>query len=72
MSLRHCFDPQLFILGGGVIEACGGFLLPIVQHAIDHDPFFRKVGRCRVVCARLGDDAVVLGAVALARQGSGR
>lgn len=66
VALRHVFDPKLFILGGGLIEACGGFLLPLVRRAVDADPFFRKVGKCPVVEAELGDDAVVLGAVALA------
>ncbi|MBI4347424.1 MAG: ROK family protein [Elusimicrobia bacterium] len=67
LSLRHALDPNLFVFGGGLVEACGDFLLPIVQKAIDRDPFFRKVGACRVVEAKLGDDAVILGAVALAR-----
>ncbi|MEK7747425.1 MAG: ROK family protein, partial [Elusimicrobiota bacterium] len=43
VSLRHVFDPELFILGGGLIEACGGRILPIVQRALDSDPFFRKL-----------------------------
>ena len=67
VGLRHCFDPELFILGGGVIEACGEFILPIVKRRLAADPLFRRVGPCRVTRSRLGDDAVVLGAVALAR-----
>lgn len=68
VSIRHCFDPELFILGGGVIEACGDFILPIVKRRLAADPLFRKIGPCRVTRSRLGDDAVVLGAVALARR----
>lgn len=67
VSIRHCFDPELFVLGGGVIEACGDFLLPIVKKRLADDALFRKVGAVRVSRSRLGDDAVVLGAVALAR-----
>jgi glucokinase len=67
VSIRHCFDPELFVLGGGVIEACGDFLLPIVKKRLADDALFRKVGSIRVSRSRLGDDAVVLGAVALAR-----
>jgi glucokinase len=51
---------------GGLIEACG--ILPIVSKRLAHDPLFKKVGPCRVLRSRLGDDAVVLGAVALARR----
>ncbi len=67
VAIRHCFDPELIILGGGVIEACGDFILPIVKKRLEADRLFSKVGSCKVVRSRLGDDAVVLGAVALAR-----
>lgn len=67
VTLRHCFDPELFILGGGVIEACGDFMLPIVRKRLAADRLFRGIGACPVTRSRLGDDAVVLGAVALAR-----
>ncbi|MBI3563639.1 MAG: ROK family protein [Elusimicrobia bacterium] len=67
VAIRHCFDPELFVLGGGVIEACGDFLLPIVKKRAGDDPLFKKIGPVRVTRPRLGDDAVVLGAVALAR-----
>jgi glucokinase len=67
VSIRHCFDPALFVLGGGVIEACGDFILPIIRKRLAADALFRKVGPCKVSRSRLGDDAVVLGAVALAR-----
>lgn len=67
VALRHCFDPEMFVLGGGLIEACGDFLLPIVRRRLAQDPLFKKVGACKVVRSRLGDDAVVLGAVALVR-----
>jgi len=68
VSLRHVFDPELFLLGGGLVEACGDFIVPIVQRSLDRDPFFKKVGRCRVVASKLGDDATMLGAVALVRR----
>lgn len=68
VSLRRTLDPERFVLGGGVIEACGAFILPIVQKAIDGDRFFRRVSRCRAVAAELEDDSVILGAVALARR----
>jgi glucokinase len=67
VSLRQIFDPELIILGGGLIEACSGFILPIVRQTLDADPFFGKtVGRCPVKAAALGDDAIVVGAARLA------
>jgi glucokinase len=67
VTLRHIFDPELFIFGGGVVEACGDFMLPVIQKTIDKDRFFASFGQCRVVPSKLGDDAVILGGVALVR-----
>ncbi len=72
LSVRHMIDPEVIVLGGGVIEACGNFMVPIARKIVEADrlPGVRKGGR--VVRSDLGDDAVMLGAVALARQHVGR
>ncbi|MHC4985892.1 MAG: ROK family protein [Planctomycetota bacterium] len=68
LNIRHLIDPEVIVLGGGVIEACSEFLLPIIQEVQDSDPLpgSRSGGEIRL--AALGDDAVALGAVALARR----
>lgn len=68
VGLRHIFDPDMIIFGGGLIEACGNFILPIVRKKINADPFFSKLSGCPIVASKLGDDAVILGAVALVKQ----
>lgn len=68
ISLRHIFDPEIIVLGGGVIEACAQFMLPVVQAAFKTDKFFKGIQRCRIVKSQLGDDAVILGAAAYAIQ----
>ncbi|MDY0169751.1 MAG: ROK family protein [Thermoguttaceae bacterium] len=72
LTVRHLIDPEVIVLGGGVIEACGDFVVPIVRQIVEADrlPGAREGGR--VVVSALGDDAVVLGAVALARATAGR
>jgi glucokinase len=72
LSVRHMIDPEVIVLGGGVIEACGNFMVPVAQRIVEADrlPGVREGGR--VVRSALGDDAVMLGAVALARQHVGR
>ncbi len=67
INVRHLIDPDVIVLGGGVIEACSDFILPVVENVVASDglPGAREGGR--VVISALGDDAVVLGAVALAR-----
>lgn len=72
LTVRHLVDPEVIVLGGGVVEACGDFLVPIARAIVEADrlPGSRPGGR--VVRSALGDDAVMLGAVALARQHVGR
>ena len=68
LTIRHLLDPEIIVLGGGVMEACGDFIMPIVQEVVASDGLIgaREVGG--VVQSSLADDAVPLGAVALARQ----
>ncbi len=68
VSLNHTFNPQAIIFGGGVIKACGDFILPIVIKEVNADPFFKKFNTCRILPSKLGDDAVLLGAARLVQQ----
>ena len=67
ISVRHLIDPEVIVLGGGVIEACSDFMVPITEGVVADDnlPGARPGGG--ILVSALGDDAVVLGAVALAR-----
>lgn len=65
VSLNHIFNPQIFILGGGVVKACGPWILPLVQKEIDQDPFFSSFSKPKVMVSLLGDDAVLFGAAHL-------
>ena len=72
LSVRHLLDPEVTVLGGGVIEACRQWVMPVVQRVLAADalPGARKGGR--IVTSVLGDDACALGAVALGQQHVGR
>jgi len=72
LTVRHLIDPEVIVLGGGVVEAMSDFILPIVQNIVGSDqlPGAREGGH--VLLSALGDDAVVLGAVALACEHVGR
>lgn len=67
-TMRHLLDPEVIVLGGGVIEACGDFVMPIVEQVMASDPLPRAKEAGRLVRSELGDDAGVLGAVALAKE----
>lgn len=68
VSLRHIFDPDLIVLGGGVIEACGDFMLPTIEKIVYSDKLFAKDKKFRIKRSLLEDDAIVLGAVALIKE----
>lgn len=72
ITVRHLIDPEVIVLGGGLVEACSEFVMPIVEQIVGSDqlPGARDGGH--VLLSALGDDAVVLGAVALAREQAGR
>lgn len=72
VNVRHLIDPEVIVLGGGVVEACSDFIMPIVEHIVGMDPMPGAREGGRVLLSVLGDDAVVLGAVAAARRLAGR
>ena len=72
VSMCRLLDPEVIVLGGGVCEACGDFMLPIAREVMQADPLASVGEGNRLLLAALGDDAIVLGAVALARQRIGR
>lgn len=71
VSMRHIFNPEMIILGGGVIEACGDYMILRIRQESDKSPFFKGIDDCHIEKFILGDDAVILGAVALFKQVAG-
>jgi glucokinase len=69
VNLAHLFDPDLIILGGGVMNAGPLILEPALEvfnrYAM---PNYRRT--CRIVTAALGDDVGLYGAAALVAQRS--
>lgn len=67
-GLINALDPECVVYGGGLIEACGDFLLPIIR-STTYRFLIRPVEpeQLPVVEAALGDNAVLLGAAMLAR-----
>lgn len=71
LTVRHLIDPEVIVLGGGVAEACSGLMLPIIERILDSDRLTGAREGGHVVLSALGDDAVVLGAAALAAAKAG-
>ena len=64
-NLLNILSPEAVVLGGGLVEAMEDLYLEEVKRAVKEHamPFLRK--NVRIVPARLGDDAVALGAAKL-------
>jgi glucokinase len=61
-TIGGVFDPEVFVIGGGVIEAMGKVMLPLVrEHLRDYSLLYSR-RRSDVRLAGLGDDAVAIGA----------
>lgn len=63
-NLVHIINPEFIVLGGGVSKS-EKFILPPIQQAIKERGLTKQAKETKVVISKLGDDATVLGAVAL-------
>lgn len=66
-SVVHVLGPEMVVLGGGLMEACGNYLMPTVKKTVEKFTFEIERRNMDVVMAQLGDDAGILGAAAIAR-----
>lgn len=68
-SVINFIDPQIVILGGGVIEAMGdSYLDPVRRVAYQYPMNKRDARTVPIVAAKLGDHSALLGAAVNARQ----
>ena len=68
-SVLHVVDPEVIIFGGGVIEACGDWMLPLIEKTAGKVAMAGTGKKLNIVRSELGDDAIIYGGVALLRQG---
>jgi glucokinase len=67
-SLVNVLGPEVVVLGGGVIEALGDEMLPIIERSAARVAFEYALKGVRIVRAELGDDAGVIGAAIIASE----
>jgi glucokinase len=67
-SLAHAFNPEVFVLGGGVSQIGDILFNPIRSALHEHVLHTRYVEHLRVLPAALGDDAGLVGAMVLSSQ----
>jgi len=67
-SLLNIFNPEVVVLGGGVVEAIGEPYVKIVREVAESHVFAIARRNVRIVAAELKDDSAVLGAAVLGWQ----
>jgi glucokinase len=67
-SIVHFLNPEMIVLGGGVIEAMGESFLELICQATAEYALPTTMEGVQIVMAKLGDNAGVIGASVLARQ----
>ena len=71
IAVANLFDalaPDLFLLGGGVVESIGRPYLSLVANSARQHAFTRELADIRIAVSSLGDDAGLLGAALAARR----
>ena len=68
-SLANIFNPEVIILGGGVMVELGKELLPIITREFQRFAMIDISKNTEIKIAKLGDDAGIIGALALAKEG---
>lgn len=69
-AMGGIFDPEVFVLGGGVMEALGRALLPEIRANLIHFSLLYQRRKPDVRLAMLGDEAVAIGAAVASVQGA--
>ncbi|MFW5827694.1 MAG: ROK family protein [Alkalispirochaeta sp.] len=65
-AMVNTFDPEMIVLGGGLVEKLGSRFTDIAERTMRERSMPRLVAEVAVVEAELGDDAAVVGAADLA------
>jgi len=63
---RICFNPEMIVLGGGVIDDLSEFMIPVIKKTAIENAIYGSTEGVKIVHTQLGNDAGILGAAALA------
>lgn len=64
-SVLHVVDPEVIVFGGGVIEACGKWMMPWIEKTVEKVAMQGTGAPPKLVQSKLGDDAILIGGLAL-------
>ena len=64
-SVLHIVDPEVVVFGGGVIEACGKWMMPQIEKTVQKVAMPGTGAPVRIAQSTLGDDAILFGGLSL-------
>ncbi len=67
-NLLNAFNPEIVVLGGGLIEALEGTMLPVIERRARDGTFPGAFEGVSILASKLSDDAGISGAAILASQ----
>ena len=71
-NVLHLIDPQIIVFGGGVIEACGPWMMPQIEKSLKKVAMPGTGAPVQLVESQLGDDAILMGGLSLLLSGKAR
>lgn len=70
VNMINFIDPEIIALGGGVSHA-GKYLLDLVVEEVNKNKFFKDLPSAKIVLAKLGNNAGIIGAAMVGKHGIG-
>ena len=67
-SITNLLNLDMIVLGGGLIEAAGNFMLPEIKSAFNSHVLNDSAKGLKILASKLADDAAVYGGIALAKE----
>ena len=64
-SIANLMNFDMIVLGGGVIEALGDFMMPIIRKEFENHVLDAVAKGIKIIPSKLGDDAAIYGGLAL-------
>ncbi len=67
-NLTNVMDFDTIVLGGGLVEAIGKFMLPLIKKSFKDSVLKDAAKGIKIIDSKLGDDAALYGGIALAEE----
>lgn len=67
-GVSNLLNVDMIVLGGGVIEAMGKFMMPLIKKAFNENVMKGSAKGLKIIASKLGDDAALYGGIPLAEE----